>query len=1189
MPDEQRRCPFCDEEIRPNAIKCKHCQAMLDGSMPHPDPTPAPDRTSSSGMVPEWVAGTARIPKGTEIQNYRIERMIGKGGMGEIYLAHHTYTEQKVALKAVSPALMADRNSRRRFLEEGRVMARMKHENVVRLHNFFEEKGRFFLAMEYVRGEALEGILARQNGEGKRLTIDWIVQVAVGIVAGVAHAHASDPVVVHRDIKPANVMLDTTRRVYVTDFGIAKAVGREQLTQTLGVVGTYEYMSPEQVIGQPVSPASDVYSLGITLYEMIAGSVPFPQDTDTGINVMNAHRETPPPPIAARRPNCPVWLANVVHKALGKDPSDRYADAGEMLAAMEAGGAEPSPRTSVPQPAPAAPSPPHQPTPARPAAVVDGARAIQDISVPDKDDAAPSLPPPVPYVNDDDLRPTGLSRGLKALIVVGIVVALVVALVYAFGGGGKKESDVSTSIEDAGQPGRLSPTTLKVLRAFGEVPTKASPLEVRVYVSHTLPDTITGEWEQDLVIRGVAQKFRDMLDEYRYHMEGRMKIVEVTNDIENLAEEAGLQPFVAKEDMVNEEGTEVPRYFLGCTFHWEGKVEVYEKAVEPAFFEFEITKRLLRLKDRVQHGRKVLHLTRAADQIWDAISECSDSIAAFDVKEDEKQGMSGNEGTVRPIENMDQEVAALAKNRNRVIEKCQAVGKLWGSTALQYNGQHKHFDAFVMGTGTDGNIGGAGGFVQVIKRLDEALAADPPNVQQVIECKNLLVALKTDAQKFRDMLNRAAGQRRIGFVCDHGEFCPFPADKPVIDPKIAGTMGQQNPIHQRFLEVALQLQDQVNETMAGIGTGLFTDRDFDVVRVDAAKPIFEDIGALVIFAAHEKISAREMYEIDQYLMRGGSLLVLVDNYNVFLASFSEAAIKKMGPFNPNPKFTNDFFAIEDTGGNVAELLAPYGIVVNDDLVIDPYDNGKVTLPHSVQRGKTVVKGTKDFDYPMLVRSREFDRTNAMVRNLAGLTLPFASTLEFAPQEGQEVEVSHLVKSGPHAIALTDPTSLAVRKVINEEGQEIDEMLKLVPPDLMAQATTLEPNGPHTLAMVVAGDFVSAFKGKDAPPKPEPETSAQAEEPPEEGKAPVRVDSGTGRILVVGNSLGIVPLSLEGVFKDVGVSQITQGEILVPQVRLENWKIKLNQLRQGFPENVPALYDMLDWAAWYHVLDEIPCG
>jgi len=768
-----------------------------------------------------------------------------------------------------------------------------------------------------------------------------------------------------------------------------------------------------------------------------------------------------------------------------------------------------------------------------------------------------------------------MSRGARFANTLVLLLALLVGIglvnlisTYTFGRADLTENQVNS----------LSPQSVEVLQSM--VGTEGgSPLEVRLFISKTLPDTVKGDWGQDMLIRGVDQKFRDKIEEFRSQGGGRVQVVEITDDVEKKAEEAGVEPFVAEEGTVKEGKFEMTRYVIGATLHWEGEVEVLGKALDPNFFEFELTKRLIRLKDRVDHVRKIEHLIAASDAISAALKECTDELTAFEVKPDEKQETSGIEGLLAPIENMEEEAAALAKNRETILQRCSKVRDELATRGTPLAGQHHRFDAILRGTGPKEQVGGMEGFVKVLDEFAKALSADPPNVQQIVELKKLLLALRDDADAFKDMLKKAPGQRKIGFVCGHGEFCPFPSDKPVIDPKIAGMMGQQNPIHQRFLEVALQLQQQVNQILAGISNGLFTDKDFDVEQVDASQTIGEDISALVIWGPRAKYTPRELYEIDQFVMRGGTLLVLADNFDISLSSFSEEAVKAMGPFNPNPNITNDFNALTAVENNLDELLAPYGIEINRDLVVDPLNNAKVTLPHSVRKGRMVLKGTKDFDFPLLVFAREFDRSNLVVRSLPGLTMPFVSSMKFAAPEGTELVASEFIKTGPEAVSILEPATLPV-----VEG---GEKLKLLPPDLMEQSKALAPNGPHTLAVMATGKFVSAFKGKDEPPE------VKKDEPEEEGmpkkkdeKKPDRLNEGTGRILVVGCGLGIPPLTLETVFKDVSIQQITQGEILVPQVRLENWKIKLNQLRAAYGETIPAMFNMLDWAVQRAALAEI---
>jgi serine/threonine protein kinase len=269
---------------------------------------------------------------------FELKKLLGTGGMGEVYLAEHQYTGQNVAIKAVWPNLMAEQNARARFLQEGRTLGGLKHPNIVGLQDFFEEGGRFFLVMEYIEGVTLDAMLRHKREKGGLLETNGIVRILTGVLEALAHAHGQTPAVVHRDIKPSNVMLGKDGRAVLMDFGIAKVVGGEKLTRTRGVVGTYEYMSPEQVQGGEIAPATDVYAVGIMAFEMLTGLVPFPQKTDSGMEAMKGHVELPVPDVRSLRPDCPQWLANLVARALAKRPQERYANAGEMLSALKSGG-----------------------------------------------------------------------------------------------------------------------------------------------------------------------------------------------------------------------------------------------------------------------------------------------------------------------------------------------------------------------------------------------------------------------------------------------------------------------------------------------------------------------------------------------------------------------------------------------------------------------------------------------------------------------------------------------------------------------------------------------------------------------------------------------------------------------------------------------------------------------------------
>jgi len=245
--------------------------------------------------------------------------MLGEGGMGEVYLALDQNTDRKVAIKVVAPELMRDEGVRRRFLEEARVMASLEHPSIVTLLAFFEEGGRFFLVMQFVDGESLEERIERQGP----LSFDEAERVHGAVRSALDYGHSRPQPVIHRDIKPANILLGKDGSVVVTDFGVAKALGREKMTRTRGVVGTYEYMSPEQVQGEEVTAASDLYALGITLYKMLTGVVPFPQTSETGLECMNAHVAGVATSVSEYREGIPAQVGEAVARYLEKDPAQR--------------------------------------------------------------------------------------------------------------------------------------------------------------------------------------------------------------------------------------------------------------------------------------------------------------------------------------------------------------------------------------------------------------------------------------------------------------------------------------------------------------------------------------------------------------------------------------------------------------------------------------------------------------------------------------------------------------------------------------------------------------------------------------------------------------------------------------------------------------------------------------------------
>lgn len=266
---------------------------------------------------------------GRTIDKYLLESLIGRGGMAEVYKSVHPDLGRELAIKVLHPHLTDTDGFIERFRREARAAASLRHPHIVQIYDFaVTEDGLYYMVMEYVEGQPLDEYL-KQNKD--KLPLETIQQLFLQIASAVQYAHKQG--IVHRDLKPANILLDTEEQLYLADFGIAQIVGASRLTQSGTASGTPAYMAPEQVMGQTITHAVDIYALGIILYQMVTGHLPYEDDNPATMLIKQATEPPPPPSIFV--PTVPSEVEKVILKSLEKDPANRFASVAEMMTALQ--------------------------------------------------------------------------------------------------------------------------------------------------------------------------------------------------------------------------------------------------------------------------------------------------------------------------------------------------------------------------------------------------------------------------------------------------------------------------------------------------------------------------------------------------------------------------------------------------------------------------------------------------------------------------------------------------------------------------------------------------------------------------------------------------------------------------------------------------------------------------------------
>ncbi len=699
---------------------------------------------------------------------------------------------------------------------------------------------------------------------------------------------------------------------------------------------------------------------------------------------------------------------------------------------------------------------------------------------------------------------------------------------------------------------------------------------ITAYISKKLPDSLPTPGEK-VPLKGIDRAFRDKLEEYVRASHGKVHLVYAEDNspgvgtIEDQADASKVELFSSSEAQVSGGQLKFQRYALGATFHYHTVHEVMAKALQPSFYEFEITKILLRLKEKEENSQLIKEPLAKAKALLDGVKACNDALQKIGKIEDKPQEDAGLslKGNGDPAQ---KRVDAIKAARPELDKACLAVRSLQGEASKILKGKNQFGDNLMASSEQFIRV-----YDELNKTFDGKAESDKqqiPPAMAVAQLLPLMDQLSKEVDRSHTTLSDSPGRKQIGFLCGNAEFCPFGENEPFVAQEVAMMMAQNNPMMKQIVQAATQIAQAVDETNGKIGDNLFTKRGYSIRRVNDGDSVPDDVAAMIVYAPRKPITDYGRYQLDQVLMSGRPVVVLAQEWSVSLMNL--AAGEDVGN-----EMRTDYTALEATSSNLPDVLKPYGVVLNRDLILDSKHVETVKVMSLVSRGGLQFQTQQDFPYALIPVAVDFDRSHPLTRSLQNLALPYTTSVDVTPEmrKDKRFEVVDVIRSSKTSLKKSAP-------------------MPVLPPALKEVVLNAQPNGPHTLALYVRGPFKSAFAGKEIPKKPEKEVKQEKGEPPRP-KPNTEADyelekrkfksEGTGKLLVIASNLGIEGLSRADVLAGFDIGKLGQfsadtiKQFQQWQVNYQNWQVRIGQVSHLLPTNLQFLANVLDWSTSHEAL------